>query len=181
MRGYLKFNLTDYANITYCELQIYYYSQSITGGGADRNAMVFEVDNQTWQEHSITWNNRPSNGSYIDSCDVLNAWGWYYWNVTSWAQTEEGGNCTIMLQRNCTDDEYRDRFYAKEAPTLHPNLTLQYTTWEIIGNTTTTQIISGMETLAQLMPLVPYFYILGVVVITIVWSISLRKCFSGEG
>ena len=57
---------------------------------------VDELDNQTWSEHIITWDKRPTgSGDTIYTNDTFNGDDddfWVYWNVTTWVSNEYANN-----------------------------------------------------------------------------------------
>ena len=86
---------------------------SITGeiGSAKLKAYAVDTENSTiavqaygmedasWQEGTVTWNNKPEIDHYLSSASVGKIAGWYEWDVTSFVkkQLAKGGVASIAL------------------------------------------------------------------------------------
>ncbi len=92
MDSYLKFSLSILPpGITISDAKLLLYCYSIDGG-TTVDGIVHRVDNDSWSEGTITWNNRPAHGAWLDSVSVNVEEQWYSWDVTAWVQNEFGGD-----------------------------------------------------------------------------------------
>jgi acid phosphatase type 7 len=76
----LRFNVSGINNqpITSAKLRLY------TVEGGDKGGDFYRVNNQTWQEGTVTWNNAPAaEGSRLATLGSVNTNRWYEVNITS--------------------------------------------------------------------------------------------------
>lgn len=93
MVAYLKFNLSTVPGpITSATLRMRIGN---TNGNAPHQAAF--VSNDSWSESSITWNNRPSPGTVMDTTTVSTDEAWYSWDVTAQAEAQRTGDDTLSL------------------------------------------------------------------------------------
>lgn len=91
-KSYVKFDLsTSGLNVISAAIVRLYASTSIAIG-----VNVYEV-NDTWSETEITWNNAPAEGTLITQTSLPAAPGYYDWDITSYVQSQLGGDKIISL------------------------------------------------------------------------------------
>ena len=87
-RVFLKFKLKNIpagATIESAELSL--RVGKVIGGG--EKVQVHRVDNDDWDEHTITWSNKPSVGGSLDNRNLSGGYQRYYWdNVTSFVASQ---------------------------------------------------------------------------------------------
>ncbi|MEW5894977.1 MAG: DNRLRE domain-containing protein [Candidatus Omnitrophota bacterium] len=88
--SYLKFDLSDYSDISSAKLWLYDSSS-----GSPFAYPVYSAANN-WDEGTVTYNNRPGySGSSVVT--TVGGVGWYSWDVTSFADTAVGGPLSLAL------------------------------------------------------------------------------------
>lgn len=99
--------------------------------GGYARVQIHTVDDDSWSELGITWNNQPELGDVTDN-SLVNAVGWYSWDVTSFVaeQFTQDGIASIAMvdaDENLPPD-HAAAFEAKEwwNVTVHPYLEVQY-------------------------------------------------------
>lgn len=99
--------------------------------GGYAGVRIHAVDNDSWSEFGITWNNQPELGDVKDN-GLVNAVGWYSWDVTSFVaeQFTQDGIASIAMvdaDENLPPD-HAARFETKDwwDVTVHPYLEVQY-------------------------------------------------------
>lgn len=104
-RGWLKFDLSAIpAGSTISSASLQLWNWKSTGP-----ALPVEVDsatNDTWTETGITWNSQPAVGGAIDTQTLASGTTntWYSWNVTSFVQSEFGGDKVASLLVRASDE-----------------------------------------------------------------------------
>lgn len=89
-RSYFIFDLSDYASIDSAKLYLY----KKTGTGT--TSVSAYSTSSAWTEGSLTWNNQPSlQGTPVTTSVGTN--GWYFWDVTSFAQAAAGNTLALGL------------------------------------------------------------------------------------
>jgi hypothetical protein len=82
--SYIQFNNLTMSSIS--EAYLYLYKAGSIGGGLQ--VELYRVTSD-WNESNITWNNQPTRDGYRWDKKIMNANGWYSWNITdllkSWA------------------------------------------------------------------------------------------------
>jgi hypothetical protein len=84
--SYLTFDLTQLGNISSAKLRLF-------GGlnSADSlNISIFDVSDTTWGESTLTFNNRPANGTTALATTTINSTTaqWWEWDLTSYLQQQ---------------------------------------------------------------------------------------------
>lgn len=91
-QGYIKFDLSSYsAGVDSAYLYLF---QNFAAKASDIS--VYSTSN-LWDEDSITWNNQPSAAGTPVTLSVDKGTGWYYWDVTSLAQSAAGDSFSLAL------------------------------------------------------------------------------------
>jgi hypothetical protein len=108
-RTYLKFDLSSIqGTITSAELYLRYTSEGPQGTGIS----LYHVQNDSWGEGTLTWNNRPQfDNSPIASDSDLS--GWKKFNLLGFALSD--GYLSLMLKCSENGTYFDKRFYSSEA------------------------------------------------------------------
>jgi hypothetical protein len=95
-RSFLKFDLSILppgSTITSAQLYLYCW-----GKGTSPDVSSHYVNDDTWGEGAITWNNQPAfNAAATDTTTVNNTATWFSWDVTADAINEHGGDGTLSV------------------------------------------------------------------------------------
>lgn len=120
---FVKFYLSSLpagSSISSAKLYLYGYCHHASGASIG----VKFVSDDSWEEHTITWNNMPpAVGDMLDSQTVTSP-NWYSWGVTSITQQEFGGDKVLSLI--LYSDNRTAYFSSKEDTTGHPYLEITY-------------------------------------------------------
>ncbi len=134
-RVFLKFKLKNIpagATIEGAELSL--WVAGVEEGG--EKVQVHRVDNDDWDEHTITWNNKPSIGDFLDNRNCSARLLWYRWDVTSFVTSQwENENdrvtsfCMFGARENNPPTHYAKLFSKEKAEKdLWPSLKVFYRT-----------------------------------------------------
>ena len=127
--SYLKFDISTIPPekiITSANLYLWHYARE--GGGFPR-IYAYSVENDDWNETTITWNNRPDAVTFLseNSGDVR---AWWKWDVKAFVEKEYGSDKTVSLCLIPGDlNEYlAEEFRSKEwwNPEYRPYLEVTY-------------------------------------------------------
>jgi 2',3'-cyclic-nucleotide 2'-phosphodiesterase (5'-nucleotidase family) len=104
-RGWLKFDLSGIpAGSTISSAILQMWNWKSTGPALPVEARGSTTD--TWTETGITWNSQPVLGNVLDTqtlaSGVTNTW--YYWNLTSLAQSQLNGDKTLSVVIKSVDE-----------------------------------------------------------------------------
>jgi hypothetical protein len=135
-RSYLKWNLQGVvplaSYVTTATLSV--YLQAWYYGAIMSDGQLYGIQNPTWTERGITWNNQPASSSWIlkSSGLIFSSPGWYQFDVTSNVQSAVNTgswNVSFMFKR-ATEDLSAIEFYfnSKESTytTLRPALSISF-------------------------------------------------------
>lgn len=122
--SYLKFDLSSIGNNQiYSALLKLYLAGTNTVSGVP--VTVYGVDNDTWTEENIIWDNKPATGSALDAVTLTDSDSQSYveWDVTAFAQTNFllDSLLSLCLKDPSSADKYFT-FTGKEAYGHHPVL-----------------------------------------------------------
>jgi len=115
--AYLKFDLSD-INSDYVEnAKLNMWANKILSTNTPTPISVFFVEDETWSELDLTFNNKP--GFYfepLDSTKIDNPIKWYSWDITDIVKQEAGSKVSLFLvitdsQEN-TEEQFN--FYSKD-------------------------------------------------------------------
>ena len=95
---YLKFNLSGISNVISATLRI-------NNNGANGDVLLKKVSNDSWLEGNLTWKNKPSLGSTINTY-TFNGVGDYDLDVTSYVSTETQGDSTVSFALKGSTSNY---------------------------------------------------------------------------
>ncbi len=129
MGAYVKFDVStvDPATITHATLKV--YSQTVAA-----NIRVYQADNTTWSQDTITWNNQPGlkSPSQLLSQAVAAPNSWVSFDVTSVVRANDG-QCSFVLRSDSTTQQQFTSLEATgtKAPvlTITRDTSIAYTTW----------------------------------------------------
>ncbi len=119
--GFLKFNVDVPGTIISAKLKLY------NSGTKNRGVNVHSVNDISWDETSITWNNQPVIGAAIVKADVLEN-SWQEFDLTG--QVTANGLLSLALKRDASDS--RREVDSKEG-SFAPQLIIEYTA-AVAGN-----------------------------------------------
>jgi len=83
--SYLRFDVSGYTQISLAKLRLYVWSDY--GFGVTHTYTAYKVSSDTWEEETITWNNKPAVGDAIASAQKAGG-GWVEIDVTSYIEAE---------------------------------------------------------------------------------------------
>ncbi|MCS7131349.1 MAG: DNRLRE domain-containing protein, partial [Hadesarchaea archaeon] len=66
-------------------------------GAAGKNVQVYAVEDDSWTEATITWNNQPALGSPLGTVAITEEDKWYSWDVTSFVVQQRGVDNIVSL------------------------------------------------------------------------------------
>jgi hypothetical protein len=143
--SYLKFDLQAIpptippGSWTTDNVRVYLYVRANwTNGSLGEYVQVWSVIDDTWEEETLTWNNKPSENTLLDEVFVNQEYIWYAWDVTSfvveqWQTDNIASFCLRPRNLSATyPDNFSTYFYSKEGPNaLRPYLQIGYdvSTW----------------------------------------------------
>lgn len=122
--GYLKFNVPNPSTVESATLRVYGNNfQDASNIAID----CIGLDNDTWNEATITWNNAPTGQESVLSTVPVNAVAKYYeFDVTSFVQGQSDDVVTLMLKNTLAQDRVL-AFMSKESQGNHPELVITRT------------------------------------------------------
>lgn len=117
-KSYIKFDLTGISDVKRAKLRLY--------GGNSENAnpilvQAFSVENDSWTESSITWNNAPAPSLYpLDAVTATNVAQYREWDVTAFIQSQLASDqtATIMLLGDSLNFSANSREHTENRPML---------------------------------------------------------------
>jgi len=96
---FLRYNVTALAGKTLLEARVYlWYHGAYCSTGLWGYLECRSVDDDTWGELTITWNNKPAAGGVLDT--YIREWPaekWISFNVMAWLQTQLGGKASFRF------------------------------------------------------------------------------------
>lgn len=94
--SYLKFDISTIpSEMLITSANLYLWCDAIQGGGYTR-IYAYSVENDDWNESTITWNDRPAAVTFLseNSEDTL---AWWKWDVKAFVEKEYSGDKTVSL------------------------------------------------------------------------------------
>lgn len=134
-KSYLKFSLNNIGNVKSAKLRLYGTNEDATYA----KVFAYGVNNDSWSESSITWNNAPGSITpLLDSESVNNVAKYYEFDVTNFVKSEFAGDKTasFVIKDTLTQNKLVT-FNSKENSKFPPQLVVDYS-----GDTTTTGLRS---------------------------------------
>lgn len=89
--SYLQFDLDDFSSVNSARLLVYGYAQTTMTLGAYQSATT------SWNENSITWNNRPAKQGLVATSRISATPSWIELDITELAQSRTGRLLTVIL------------------------------------------------------------------------------------
>ncbi|MFF2089561.1 DNRLRE domain-containing protein [Paenibacillus sp. NPDC058174] len=83
--AFLKFNVTGYSGIASAKLRVYAKASAIS-------TITASETTDGWNQAALTWNNKPSTGSLIDSKPLTNTFQYIELDVTAYIQAQAAGD-----------------------------------------------------------------------------------------
>ena len=126
--SFLKFDLSslEASAITSATLRLYCYFVNEEQYGGPRRLGCYEVENDDWDESTVTWNDKPLMGNLLDSVYPGAEPHWENFDVTSWVENRKGQLASFGLKT--TADTLGDHWeaYSKEYDNYDPYLEVNY-------------------------------------------------------
>ncbi|MEK4509151.1 polysaccharide lyase family 8 super-sandwich domain-containing protein [Paenibacillus sp. FSL K6-2524] len=95
-RVFLKFDLSQIIDEVE-KVTLHVYGQTKDSNGTQSDIGVFEIDDDSWKEDTITYKNKPAAGERIDLQTIASPDQWWQFNVTPFAKFKLQGNKTVSL------------------------------------------------------------------------------------
>jgi len=126
--GYLKFDISELnpANVISAELKM--YDNIMNTSGADRILAVFIVEDNTWTESELTFDNKPKSVEKISITQIDDVNNWISWNVTDAIKQSTNSELTlsIIYDEFFLGHEEQTVFNSKESLENQPYLEIVY-------------------------------------------------------
>jgi|GEM_PF-3246953 len=121
-QAYIKFDLDGYSE-PIGSAKLYIYGHLV--GETTESLQVKGLEDNDWSESTITWNNKPADGSLLQEIPIDPVWKWHEIDVTGYVKDKltSGDNAGFALVQPGTDGTSLD-FYSKESPYNKPHLIL---------------------------------------------------------
>ncbi|MCS7131499.1 MAG: DNRLRE domain-containing protein, partial [Hadesarchaea archaeon] len=121
-RAFIKFDISQGvpAGYTIENARLYLWCYSVLGKRG-MNVQLYAVEDDSWTEATITWNNQPALGSLLDTVAVTEENKWYSWDITSFVLQQRGVDNIVSLclraeRENLTEPEnFSYGFSSREA------------------------------------------------------------------
>jgi len=124
--SYLKFSLANISNVSSAKLRIYGHNHENT---ETINLSVYGIDNDTWTETGINWNNAPVTSSAALAVMGINVIKYYEIDVTNFVQTQLAGDKIVsFLLKDATIQNTAMQFNSKENSQNKPELNITSST-----------------------------------------------------
>ncbi len=127
---YIRFDISSVAtNATSIKLRLYGYLNNTNIATA--NVQVFNVSNNTWQETTINYNNKPAGDvTVLASATVVGTTMQYYeWDITQHVKSLRNAGATslsLLLKNQNITNTTITAFFARESATNKPQLSITY-------------------------------------------------------
>lgn len=129
-RSYLKFSLLGLKGsrpITSIKLRLF---GGLSGPSDPLTAGIYGVADTTWDESTITWNNKPPNVNPVLATSIISGQSprYYEWDLTTLLKSDiDGGyDAVTLLLRNVTASDEFATFNSREAVSNPPQLVVTY-------------------------------------------------------
>jgi parallel beta-helix repeat protein len=96
------------------------------------NVRIHAVEDDSWSENTITWHNLPALGEVIADNVLVDALGWYSWDITGFVSQQLAGDGVVSIAMVDVDEnlssDHSVGFEAKEwwNVAVHPYLEIRY-------------------------------------------------------
>ena len=116
--AFLKFDLSDYSNSSITSAQLRFYVSNSSTSIQD----IYEVNAGSWDESTLTYNNRPAMGIYLNSIQNTTVGEWTSVDITQGVLSKAGGILSFGIQSSGGDGLV---FYSKERNINWPELIIE--------------------------------------------------------
>ena len=96
MESYMKFDLGTINNAEILSAKLYVYG-ACQSWSPPVNLNVYGVDDDTWTESGITWNNKPTKGGGLSVLNTTSTMRWQGVDITSYVQSQYAGDKKVSL------------------------------------------------------------------------------------
>ena len=97
--AYMKFNLSELSglDVSNATLNLYAIQSNLTT--ASRSLVAYQVDNNSWSQSTLTFNNAPSFNTNVNTTSAVSngAPGWCRFDLTDMAQAKAGGQLSVAI------------------------------------------------------------------------------------
>lgn len=87
--SYAKFDLSSYAGTSVSRAELKLYTTKVDGLTP---ISIYAINDDTWTESTLNWNNAPAAGSLLTTVNVNTLSQWYTFDVTAFVNAELSGN-----------------------------------------------------------------------------------------
>ena len=128
--SYLKFDISTIpSERTITSANLYLWCDARQGGGYTR-IYAYSVENDNWDETTITWNNKPDAVTFLSEYSG-EVGEWWKWDVKAFVENEYGGDKTVSFcllpgEGNAYITEFRSRDWWPPDPNYRPYLEVTY-------------------------------------------------------
>ena len=96
--SYLKFHLNSIPEDVVIESAKLYMLGAVTGSnGTEANIKAYSIEDDSWTETGITWNNKRAAGTQLGEMHVAGLNEWYEIDVTTYVQSQYTGDKVVSL------------------------------------------------------------------------------------
>lgn len=118
--SYLKFSLDTIAKVGSAKLRVY---GRITDNVANANVSFFGVDNDSWADTLITYNNAPAGSVPLTNASITNQAQYYELDVTNYVKSQFAGDKIVsFLIKDVANQNVSLAFNSKENKQFQPQL-----------------------------------------------------------
>jgi mannose/cellobiose epimerase-like protein (N-acyl-D-glucosamine 2-epimerase family) len=145
--SYLRFSLSGITGVGSAKLRLYgNISETVAGGVA---MQVYGVDNTSWVETGINWNNKPAptTGVLVTKTIAGTTAAWYEIDLTTYVQQRKaaGATAVTLLLRNAIAGNAQCMFASDEAAANRPELVITPAAAAPVGVITSTPSLAVRE------------------------------------
>lgn len=115
---FTKFDLTRFANVAITKAEFKMFITDDT----DSNVYVKRVDDNTWSENTITFNNMPERSPAIAVFNAKKEKSWKSIDITNYVNANKGKFMSFGIESPAWGDDLK--FYSKENSKNHPQLVI---------------------------------------------------------
>lgn len=120
--AFLQFDLGDLTGDVDSAV-LYLYGNVADSAGTEIDNTVRAVENDSWAETGLTWNNRPSTGASLATTRVNSQPAWREFDITDFVKAQAAGDRTASLAViQETEPGLSTNFYSKESGKFKPYL-----------------------------------------------------------
>jgi uncharacterized membrane protein len=129
-RAFFKFDLSTIPGASITEARYYNLCWALSGANYAK-VQIHAVEDDSWREREITWNNQPELGPILDGPYLVNVINkWFSWDITDFVAREFAGDKMVSIAMVDADEnvepDHAARFEAREY-SIQPYLEVYYT------------------------------------------------------